>query len=217
MLYMIRHGQTARNKDMLLQGRSDLPLNETGIRQAREAGRRLRESGIRIDEIWSSPLQRAMQTAEILREELQGMSPDREIPILTDERLLEIDYGAYEGLGFGSLPPEMLTFFEDFVHNPAPEGMESLQAVVARAGDFIESIRERAGEKNILLSFHAIIMKGVLEYLTPDSGGSYWYGFLGNCEVYAAETGNGHIDVPARLFAGVSDGIAERMEEIFSY
>ena len=51
----------------------------------------------------------------------------------------------------------------------------------------LEDIREEAAEKNILISTHAIAMKGALEYLTPDSGGSYWSKFIGNCAVYTSE------------------------------
>ncbi len=202
MLYMIRHGQTAGNRQMRLQGRNDLPLNETGAAQARAAGRQFRERGILFDEIWTSPLRRAVETAEIIREEL-GI----DVPVYTDDRLMEIDYGPYDGLGFDTLPPEMLTFFEDFIHNPAPAGMEPLDHVVERAGSFLEEIRERLDGRRVLLSFHAIIMKGALEYLTPASGGSYWNGFLGNCEVYAAETVGGAIAVPVRLFPGIREGI----------
>ena len=83
------------------------------------------------------------------------------------------------------LGPEVLTFFRDFVHNPAPEGMEPLDSVVRRGGEFMED-RCRTGE-NILVSTHAIAMKGILEYLTPASGGSYWSKNIGNCAVYTAE------------------------------
>ena len=65
MIYLIRHGQTALNKKRVLQGRSDQPLNDAGIHEAEEAGAWFREQGISFDEIWSSPLKRAVQTARI--------------------------------------------------------------------------------------------------------------------------------------------------------
>jgi broad specificity phosphatase PhoE len=82
----------------------------------------------------------------------------------------------------------------DFVHHPAPEGMEPLSSVVDRAGRFLEEIREQGG--NILISTHAIAMKGILEYLTPSSHGAYWSRHIGNCAVYVAENENGIIGVP---------------------
>ena len=49
---------------------------------------------------------------------------------------------------------------------------------------------------NILISTHAIAMKGLLEYLTPDSNGSYWSKYIGNCDIYVADNEDGNISVP---------------------
>ena len=114
-----------------------------------------------------------------------------------DERLIEMDYGPYEGMDLNALAPEVITFFSDFEHNPAPEGMEQLDSVVARAGAFIEELAGQGG--NILVSTHAIAMKGILEYLTPDSHGSYWSKYIGNCAVYVTEYKNGAFTVPVEI------------------
>ena len=118
MLYIIRHGQTEMNSRHVLQGRSDFALNEAGFAQAKEAAERLR--GVRFDRVYSSPLRRAVQTAEQIATCAE---------ILLDERLIEMDYGPYEGADLNHLPPEILSFFSDFAHNPAPEGMEQLGSV----------------------------------------------------------------------------------------
>ena len=178
MIYIVRHGQTEKNKANVLQGRSDIPLNDSGRQQAEEVRNRLIKAGIHFDLVYTSPLIRAVQTAAIIAEG---------IPQVKDERLIEMDYGPYEGMDLANPAPEVLEFFRDFVHNPAPNGMEPLQAIVVRLGSFLEEIREEAAEKNILTSTHAIAMKGALEYLTPDSGGSYWSKFIGNCAVYTSE------------------------------
>ena len=174
MIYIIRHGQTELNNKKALQGRSDHPLNDTGIQQAQEAAAMLQ--GIKFDAVYSSPLIRAVQTAKILAPELE--------PII-DERLIEMDYGPYEGMDLQNLAPEVITFFSDFIHNPAPDGMEQLSSVVERAGLFIQEHGRTEG--NILISTHAIAMKGILEYLTPESRGGYWNKYVGNCEVYITE------------------------------
>ena len=179
MIYIVRHGQTEKNKANVLQGRSNVPLNDAGRRQAEEVRDRFIQAGIRFDFVYTRPLIRAVQTAEIIA----GGTPQ-----IVDERLIEMDYGPYEEMDLSDPAPEVLTFFRDFVHNPAPEGMEPLQAVIARLGTFLEDIQEAAVEKNILISTHAIAMKGALEYLTPDSCGSYWSKYIGNCAVYTAET-----------------------------
>ena len=178
MIYIIRHGQTEKNRANVLQGRSDIPLNDSGRQQAEEVRNRVIKAGIHFDLVYTSPLIRAVQTAAIIAEG---------IPQLKDDRLIEMDYGPYEGMDLADPAPEVLEFFRDFVHNPAPNGMEPLQAIVVRLGSFLEEIKEEAAEKNILISTHAIAMKGALEYLTPDSGGSYWSKFIGNCAVYTSE------------------------------
>lgn len=186
MIYIIRHGKTKMNQARLLQGRTDLPLDEEGIAQAREAAERL--SGIRFSHVYSSPLERARQTAQIVAPYAR--------PVL-DTRLIEMDYGPYEGTDLRRLPPELTEFFRDFVHHPAPAGMEPLSDVVKRAGSFLDEIAPLGGD--ILVSTHAIAMKGMLEYLTPSSGGSYWSRFIGNCAIYAAENKEGRIGLPAEL------------------
>lgn len=188
MIYVIRHGQTALNSAHALQGRSDQPLNEKGFEQARAAALRLVERGVAFSHVFSSPLVRAIQTAEVV-------APG--VPVTVDERLIEMDYGPYEGTDLNNLPPEILTFFSDFVHNPAPEGMEQLASVVERTGAFIEEVAGLGGD--VLVSTHAIAMKGILEYLTPDSQGSYWSKYLGNCAVYVVECQQGVLGVPYEL------------------
>ena len=188
MIYIIRHGQTALNHAKVLQGRSEQPLNETGIRQAEEAGRKLAEMGITFDRVISSPLGRAIHTAELVA---PGITPE------IDPRLIEMDYGPYEGADLNDPPEEIITFFQDFVHNPAPEGMEQLASVTARAGSLLEEIRDMEG--NILLSTHAIAMKGALEYLSPDSNGSYWSKYITNCNVYAVDNSGGRFGEPKEI------------------
>ena len=186
MIYIIRHGQTEVNHRQALQGRSDFPLNDAGIAQARRAAERLKE--VSFAHVFTSPLQRAVQTAKLIAPDIQ--------PVM-DERLIEMDYGPYEGMDLNNLPPEVITFFRDFIHNPAPNGMEPLSSVLERAGAFLESIRNLEG--NILISTHAIAMKGILEVLTPEAHGSYWSKHIGNCAVYCMNHEKDTIGVPFEL------------------
>ena len=188
MIYLVRHGQTAGNRAKVLQGRgSDPALNDEGIRQAEAVREWVLKQQIHFDRVYSSPLLRAMQTARIIS---GGMT------VITDERLLEMDYGRYEGMDLLNLTAEVKTFFSDFVNNPAPDGMEPLSAVVSRMGDFLNWIRPQIGEEDILISTHAIAMKGALEYLTPESRGGYWSRYIGNCAMYAFRLSDGAFTVP---------------------
>ena len=189
MIYLVRHGQTLQNRAGLLQGRSDFPLNEQGEAQARRVGAYFRERGVSFDAVYSSPLCRARQTAALIAGE--------QIPVRVDERLIEMDYGPYEGMDLREPAPEVLAFFMDFVNVPAPAGMEPLSAVTARMGALLEEIRDLPG--NILLSTHAIAMKGGLEYLTPDSHGRYWSRFVGNCAIYAVDNAGGGFGLPVEV------------------
>ena len=76
-------------KKKVLQGRSDIPLNEAGIAEARAVGEWFRSHGIVFDQCYSSPLCRAVQTTELIAGYLD---------ILKDERQTEMDYGPYEGM-----------------------------------------------------------------------------------------------------------------------
>ena len=187
MIYIVRHGQTEQNLKKKLQGRSDFPLTELGREQASAVGDAFRDAGIVFTRVYSSPLVRAVQTAELV-------APGAEI--VTDERLLEMDYGPYEGTDLHNLPPEVEEFFKDFTNHPAPDGMEQLSSVVARAGEFLERLKAEAVHRDILLSTHAIAMKGLLEYLTPESNGAYWSTYIGNCAVYVTEYHDGTYTVP---------------------
>ena len=191
-IYLVRHGETAKNRERRLQGRSDVPLNEKGIFQSEQTRAFFASKAIRFGMVYSSPLQRAVQTARIIAGE--------QADILTDERLLEMDYGPYEGSTLEDPAPELMLFFRDFRHNPAPEGMEPLASVTERLGRFLREIRAGAAG-DILISTHAIAMKGALEYLTPDAEGAYWSKYIGNCAVYAAELTEGGYGVPAEVFS----------------
>lgn len=187
-IFIVRHGQTAMNHAKLLQGRSDIPLNETGIRQAEKTGDYFVREGIHFDHVFSSPLHRAVETAEAI---VKGACR-----VETDERLLEMDYGPYEGISLVNPPEEITYFFSDFTNHAAPEGMEQLASVVKRLGEFLEEIRSSHLSGNILISTHAIAMKGALEYLSPKSHGSYWSKYIGNCAVYVSELDETGYSVP---------------------
>ena len=125
MIYIIRHGQTEKNRAHVLQGRSDVPLNQEGRNQAARVRDWFQSQGITFDMVYSSPLQRAVETAHIITDTC---------PIQIDRRLIEMDYGPYEGMDLLKPLPEVSLFFSDFVRNPAPTGMEPLEEVVRRAG-----------------------------------------------------------------------------------
>ena len=87
-LYITRHGETSWNYENKILGRTDIPLNERGRAQARELAEKLKD--VEIDVIIASPLSRALETATYI-------ANAKNMPIRTDERLVEIDFGVFEG------------------------------------------------------------------------------------------------------------------------
>ena len=77
MIYIVRHGQTDWNVEGIYQGRIDIPLNKTGIEQAKKTKEELK--GIKFDKVFSSPLKRAIETAQIICNN----------PIIKDDRIIE--------------------------------------------------------------------------------------------------------------------------------
>lgn len=189
MIYLVRHGETELNVKRVLQGRSNYPLTQVGEQQAQEVADWFREQGIVFDRVYSSPLERALQTARIIA----GPNAD----IAAEERLIETDYGPFEGCSLSNPVPELRYFFEDFINHPAPEGMEQLSQVVARMGEFLEELRGAPG--TILLSTHAIALKGGLEYLMPESKGQWWNTFVSNCCVFRVDYIDGTYATPVQL------------------
>ena len=82
MIYLVRHGETELNVKRVLQGRSDYPLTETGVRQAQEVADWFREQGIVFDRVYTSPLVRAVQTARIIVGDDAEIVPEPPVPVM---------------------------------------------------------------------------------------------------------------------------------------
>ena len=104
--YILRHGQTEFNLQHRVQGHCDSPLTELGVAQAHAAGAWLAAQGVRIERIFSSPLGRALATAEVAREELAaaGLPAPTVEPV---DGLIERSYGPFEGGPAADVPAEL--------------------------------------------------------------------------------------------------------------
>ena len=124
---LVRHGQTASSARKAYSGRSDIPLTDTGREQARQAAQRLTTAG--VDAVICSPLIRARDTA-------QAIADATGAPLIVDERLTEVDYGAFEGLDRDGAREQIGAPFEAWRADPfgAPvPGMEPLDDALHRA------------------------------------------------------------------------------------
>ncbi len=126
MIIFVRHGQTVVNLEGRLQGRLDAPLTDLGHEQARLAATGLADCGAM--RVLTSPLVRASATAREIASALG-------VPLEVDHRLVELDYGDWDGRKFGEVSP---TEWQHWRNDPsfAPPGGESLESVGGRVGQF---------------------------------------------------------------------------------
>ena len=192
-IYFVRHGETDWNKERKIQGQVDIPLNEFGRHLARETAKGLRD--VPFDVCFTSPLGRARETAQII---LQG----RDVPILEDKRILEMNFGVLEGKCCSKegwdVPDSFQMFFDDPVHYQAPEGGEDFQAVRKRTGDFLNWLfaQEQYRDSTVLVTTHGAAMAGLLNNLKKKPLAESWgVGVHKNCGVTEVEVTDGRIDI----------------------
>lgn len=142
-IIIVRHGQTDFNLERKLQGVTDNKLNETGKEQARITKDKLKDE--KIDLIICSPLIRARETADIINEE-------RKLEIIYDDRLIERDFGEYEGEYIKNYNVDE---FWSYNENKEYEKAENIRVFLKRVHEFLKDIEERYKDKNILLVAHA--------------------------------------------------------------
>lgn len=182
MLYLIRHGQTDWNKAHKLQGTTDIPLNDTGRQMAQDARPLLAQ--IHLDVCYSSPLQRAAETAGIL---LEG----RDIPILYDDRLKEISFGRHEGSFDFFTDPEnpVYPLFHDPANYDAKGDMESLTQLNERTASFLREVVAPLckEDKDVLVVAHGAMNLSIYNQLYDIPLAQFWDNLMKNCEVRGIE------------------------------
>lgn len=141
-IYFVRHGQTDWNIQNRLQGSSDIPLNSTGIKQAHILADKLRST--HFDYIISSPLSRALNTANIINEH-------RDIPLITDTSLLERSFGCLEGVKGDEYDKNL---FWDYSKNYQYKDVEPIQYFFGRIHRYLDSLIKTYPEKTLLLVSH---------------------------------------------------------------
>lgn len=147
-LYIVRHGQTQSNKLEIVMGDSDLPLNLTGEVNAKNVGRKLKELKVKPDAVYSSVLQRAAKTADIIAKELNYTKP-----IDRSQELREINYGDIEGISFKQARETIPAYKSKEVNFVFPNG-ESYAQLYKRVTKEIERIMSENQGKTILIVSH---------------------------------------------------------------
>lgn len=146
MIYFVRHGQTDDNLNKIYTGQKDIPLNKTGIEQAKQVAEQL--SDIKFDVCFCSPLTRAKQTCK----EILAFQPRTKV--FYDDRLKERDYGELVNLPMGSIKFNRWKIGED---EPLADRwkVEKIMSVYKRVAEFYDEILSNYKNKNILIVAHS--------------------------------------------------------------
>ena len=149
---LLRHGQTPMSAQKRYAGRSDVPLTDLGVQQAAAAAKRLASAG--LDVIVTSPLLRAVQTAE-------EVAAATGATVVTDDGFREADFGAWEGLTFAEVqerwPAEMAAWLAD--PEVAPPGGESLAGVNERVTAALRRVLAARERQTVLVVSHVTPIK----------------------------------------------------------
>lgn len=159
-LYLLRHGQTEFNVKKLVQGRCDSPLTGLGRQQARVAAAWLKAHNVVPDKVVSSPLGRAMDTAQLVATELLG--PDAAVEPC--EGIIERCYGTFEEGPHDALPTDVWDPGEDLV----PFGGEGSRALQERMVDTLTNIMGADGIETLLAVSHGSASRQFIKAAAPE-------------------------------------------------
>jgi len=167
-IYLVRHGQTAWNKEEIFRGRTDVPLDETGLRQAELAGEYFRE--ISLQGIYSSPLSRAWQTAE-------QIARSQNLKVQPLAGIIDMSFGKWEGRPHQKVREMDQERYRQWRDEPhlfkLPDG-ESLDEIRIRAMAALEEIIKKHPEETIILVSHRVVNKVLLCGVLGIDNSHFW-------------------------------------------
>ncbi len=166
-LLLIRHGQTDHNMQGFVSGRNDIPINETGHQQAKKMAERVKKE-FPIDVLYSSPLKRAVQTAQYLSQAFN-------LPVIPDQNLIEYGFGEIANTKIKNLretKPELSQNVDDWFHGeysdspirPDIPGSESFDELKSRIQAFTDMILEKHAGQMIAVVSHGGFIKSYIFY-----------------------------------------------------
>ena len=161
----LRHGQAKNNTERILAGRTEgIPLTDRGVQQAEHTAQLLEH--MNISAIYSSPIQRAKHTAEIV-------GNHNSIDVQIDHRLIELDMGKFTGMPYDEIFNSHGNVFMKFYNGEleiAHNGVETFSEVKRRVNSIVEHVLEKHPNENVVLVTHMDPIKAMLSSifeLTP--------------------------------------------------
>jgi probable phosphoglycerate mutase len=167
-IYLVRHGQTAWNKEEIFRGRTDVPLDETGLKQGDLAGEYFKE--MKIDAIYSSPLSRAWQTAE-------GIARNHNMEVQALPGIIDMSFGNWEGRShqeIQKMDPETYRLWKEEPHRVILPGGEGLDQVRNRALAALEAVIDKHSGGTVVLVSHRVITKVLLCAILGLDNSHFW-------------------------------------------
>jgi broad specificity phosphatase PhoE len=171
-IYLIRHGETDANKQFIVQGRMDNPLNANGIEQAKKTGEYLKAHQEHFDLIVASPLKRAYDTAKIICKTLGDQKT-----VLTHAGFVERNFGDFDGKRIDAE-------YSHRVINDEIPNMELNADLEKRVLTALKEVCHRYSNKKILIVAHSHVIKAILVKLIDDFT---YTSYLFNCSINIIE------------------------------
>ncbi|HIC88675.1 MAG TPA: histidine phosphatase family protein [Anaerolineae bacterium] len=168
-MILVRHGRTAWNKEVRFRGREDLPLDHFGLRQAEAVGFRIAAEWVPTA-IYTSPLRRAMQTA-------QAIASICELPVQPEPGLLDIDYGDWQGLSpaqAAGRDPDLHAAWLHAPHTVQIPGGENLGIVRERVTAMLARLLQKHGGETIVLVGHMVVNRVLLCFVLGLGDDRFW-------------------------------------------
>ena len=158
-IIFLRHGQAKNNVDRVLAGRTDgIPLTDVGITQAQHTAELLKP--MNVSAIYSSPIQRAKHTAEIVGEY-------NSVDVSIDDRLIELDMGKFTGMAYDKIMNHHGNVFMKFYNGEleiAHNGVETFEDVKKRIMSMLGHVAENHSDENVVLVTHMDPIKAMLSF-----------------------------------------------------
>ncbi len=193
-LILVRHGQTEWNKQIRFQGIADIPLDDEGMRQAEFLSQRI--ASWPPDVIYTSPLNRAKSTAQIISRQFDIQ------PIIVPE-LIEVNFGIWEGVSIPQLEhddPEAITRWKADPFFNVPEGGESWPEICERLSRAMNAIIS-AGHERVIVVAHGGVMRVLIAMILGIDPHKAWNVEASNCGMTGIEI----VDDIARLYFANDD------------
>ena len=167
-IYLVRHGQTAWNREEIFRGRTDIPLDETGLKQAELAGEYLKE--VAIEAIYSSPLSRALETAE-------KIARFHNLKVQPLEGIIDMSFGNWEGHAHQEIKKndsETYRRWREEPHLVRLSGGESLDDVRVRSMAALEEVIRKHPGKALIIVSHRVVNKVLICGILGLDNSHFW-------------------------------------------